>query len=104
VGVSGTLAIRALAQHAGLPPATVAHRLMGSWQPSAAAFAALVALGGGDSDLSRPFPSSSPPSWRKPPSRWASAGPGSPSGNGMASAPRSSGAAAAPSSGPAARS
>jgi DNA ligase-1 len=56
VGVSGTLAIRALARHAGLPPATVAHRLMGSWQPSAAAFAALVALGGGDSDLSRPFP------------------------------------------------
>jgi DNA ligase-1 len=56
VGVSGTLAIRALAQHAGLPPVTVAHRLMGSWQPSAAAFAALVALEGGDSDLSRPFP------------------------------------------------
>ncbi len=56
VGVSGTLAIRALAQHAGLPPATVAHRLMGAWQPSAAAFAALVAPEDGAADVSRPYP------------------------------------------------
>jgi DNA ligase-1 len=56
VGVSATLAIRALAQHAGLPPATVAHRLMGAWQPSAAAFAALVAREGAESDVSRPYP------------------------------------------------
>ncbi|MGZ6124117.1 MAG: ATP-dependent DNA ligase [Myxococcales bacterium] len=56
VGVSGTLAIRALSQHAGLPPAAVAHRLMGTWQPSAAAFAALVAPEGGEADVSRPYP------------------------------------------------
>src|SRR5207237_8379269 len=56
VGVSGTLAIRALAQHAGLPPATIAHRLMGSWQPSAAGFAALVKPGESDADVSRPYP------------------------------------------------
>jgi DNA ligase-1 len=56
VGVSATLAIRALAQHAGLPPATVAHRLMGVWQPSAAAFAALVAPESGEADISRPYP------------------------------------------------
>jgi len=56
VGVSGTLAIRAVAQHAGLPPATVAHRLMGTWQPSAAAFEALVAPEDGASDVSRPYP------------------------------------------------
>jgi len=56
VGVSGTLAIRALAQHAGLPPATVAHRLMGAWQPSADAFAALIAPETGSVDVSRPYP------------------------------------------------
>jgi len=56
VGVSGTLAIRALAQHAGLPPAGVAHRLMGSWQPSAAAFAALIAPEAAETDASRPYP------------------------------------------------
>ena len=56
VGVSATLAIRALAQHAGLPPATVAHRLMGTWRPSEAAFAALVAPESSETDVSRPYP------------------------------------------------
>lgn len=56
VGVSATLAVRALAQHAGLPAATVAHRMMGSWQPSAEAFAQLIAPGTSDADASRPYP------------------------------------------------
>jgi len=56
IGVSATLAIRALAQHAGLPPATVAHRLMGTWQPSAEAFAALLRADAHDADVSRPYP------------------------------------------------
>ncbi|HZX94978.1 MAG TPA: ATP-dependent DNA ligase [Myxococcales bacterium] len=56
VGVSDTLAIRALAQHAGLPPATVAHRLMGAWEPTAAAFSALIASEGSSADISRPYP------------------------------------------------
>ena len=56
VGVSATLAMRALAQHAGLSPAVVAHRLMGAWQPSAEAFAQLVALSASDADVSRPYP------------------------------------------------
>ncbi|HUJ26735.1 MAG TPA: ATP-dependent DNA ligase [Myxococcales bacterium] len=56
VGVSATLAMRALAQHAGLPPAVVAHRLMGAWQPSAGAFAQLVAPASADADASRPYP------------------------------------------------
>ena len=56
VGVSSTLAIRALAQHAGLSPATVAHRLMGGWEPSAQSFAALVQQGAADADVSRPYP------------------------------------------------
>jgi DNA ligase 1 len=56
VGVSRTLAVRALAQHAGLDPGVVAHRLMGSWEPTAAGFSQLVARGGHDADLSRPYP------------------------------------------------
>jgi DNA ligase-1 len=56
VGVSATLAIRALARHAGLPTATVAHRLMGAWQPSAESFAALLRKDGHDADASRPYP------------------------------------------------
>ena len=56
VGVSATLAIRALARHAGLPPATVAHRLMGSWQPSAESFSALLRADAHDADVSRPYP------------------------------------------------
>ena len=56
VGVSATLALRALAQHAGLPPAVVAHRFMGTWTPSAAAFAALVQREASDADVSKPYP------------------------------------------------
>ena len=56
VGVSSTLAIRALALHAGLEPATVAHRLMGTWEPSAESFATLLRQGGADADVSRPYP------------------------------------------------
>jgi DNA ligase-1 len=56
VGVSATLVIRALAQHAGLPPATIAHRLMGAWEPSAKSFAALLRTDATDADVSRPYP------------------------------------------------
>lgn len=54
-GVSGTLAMRAVAQHAGLEPAVVAHRMMGGWQPSEASFAALLARDN-VGDVSRPYP------------------------------------------------
>lgn len=43
VGVSETLVVRALAEVAGLPPATIAQRLMGTWAPTAEAFRALLA-------------------------------------------------------------
>jgi len=56
VGVSRTLAVRALAQHAALDPGVVAHRLMGSWQPTPQGFAQLVAGDVHDADLSRPYP------------------------------------------------
>jgi len=56
VGVSRTLAVRALARQAGLDPAVVAHRLMGSWEPTAAGFEHLVAADVHDADHSRPYP------------------------------------------------
>jgi DNA ligase-1 len=43
VGLTATLAMRAVAQVAGIPPALVAHRMMGDWVPSAAFFAQLLA-------------------------------------------------------------
>jgi DNA ligase-1 len=56
VGVSHTLVVRAVARHAGLPTAVVEHRLMGSWEPSGAAFSALVAPEDPAGDPSRPYP------------------------------------------------
>jgi DNA ligase-1 len=56
VGVSQQLVTRALAQVGGLDAATVAHRLMGAWEPSAAFYRALLAPESGDADVSRPFP------------------------------------------------
>jgi DNA ligase-1 len=54
-GVSQTLALRAVARHAGLEPAVVAHRMMGGWQPSEASFNALLARES-EGDVSRPYP------------------------------------------------
>jgi len=56
VGMSHTLVVRAVAQLAGLPTPVVEHRLMGNWEPSAAAFAALVAPEGVEDEPSRPYP------------------------------------------------
>jgi DNA ligase-1 len=56
VGVSQNLVVRALAQASGVEEATVAHRLMGAWAPSAAGFQALVATDTADADVSRPYP------------------------------------------------
>ncbi len=56
VGVSQTLVVRALAELAELPPATVAHRMMGAWEPTADFFRGLLARETNDVDLSRPYP------------------------------------------------
>lgn len=56
VGVSRKLVVRALAETTGLPAATLAHRLMGNWEPTTAFFATLTALDDDSADLSRPFP------------------------------------------------
>ena len=57
VGVAQGLVVRALARVSGLEEPMLTHRLMGGFQPSAAAFEALLAPGeGGESALSRPYP------------------------------------------------
>ena len=57
VGVSQRLLMRALAETAALPQATIAHRLMGAWEPTPDFYAALVhpdELRG--EDAGRPYP------------------------------------------------
>ncbi len=56
VGVSAKLVIRALADVSKLTPQVVAHRLMGTWEPSADFYRALLAPETADADLSRPYP------------------------------------------------
>jgi DNA ligase-1 len=56
VGVSRTLVVRALAEVAAVPPAVAEHRLMGEWEPSAAAFRRVVAPEGEDDQPSHPYP------------------------------------------------
>lgn len=56
VGVSDGLVVRALAETSGLSTETIAHRLMGAWEPSADWFTSLVGTETTDADWSRPFP------------------------------------------------
>lgn len=56
VGVSDGLVVRALAQASGIEADTVAHRLMGQWEPTAAWYAQLVSTETTDADWSRPYP------------------------------------------------
>lgn len=56
VGVSQDLVIRALSQASGIPAPTIAHRLMGHWDPTASFFESLMAEDGGEASVSRPYP------------------------------------------------
>lgn len=56
IGVSQTLVVRSLAEVSGLPAATIAHRLMGAWEPTPEFFQALLAAETQDADVSRPYP------------------------------------------------
>ena len=56
VGVSDGLVVRALAETSGLDKETIAHRLMGAWEPRADWFTSLVGTETTDADWSRPFP------------------------------------------------
>lgn len=56
VGVSRALAIRGLSVCYGIPVATLTHRLVGDWKPSAAAFESILSPDSETDDLSRPYP------------------------------------------------
>jgi DNA ligase-1 len=56
VGASATLVIRALAQVAGVPQATMAHRVMGDWAPTPVFFQGLLEGGESAEVVSRPYP------------------------------------------------
>jgi DNA ligase-1 len=56
VGASQRLVIRALAEVSGVEDGVIAHRLMGSWDPTAEFFERLVAPDTRDADVSRPYP------------------------------------------------
>jgi DNA ligase 1 len=56
VGVSQKLVVRALSRVAGVDEATVAHRLMGAWDPSPEWFRSLSTPDTADADISRPYP------------------------------------------------
>ncbi|HEY7391626.1 MAG TPA: ATP-dependent DNA ligase [Bryobacteraceae bacterium] len=56
VGVSQNLVVRAIAEVSGASPETVAHRLMGDWQPSAEFWRGLLAPTAAEGDISRPYP------------------------------------------------
>lgn len=56
VGVSQQLVIRALAQVNGIDSSVIAHRLMGSWEPTAEFFENLIKPETSDTDISRPYP------------------------------------------------
>lgn len=56
VGVSKSLVNRALAELAQIEPASMAHRLMGDWQPSAENYQKLFQEENGEDDPARPYP------------------------------------------------
>lgn len=56
VGVSKKLVIRSLAQHSQIEAATIAHRLMGNWSPTADFFQTLVDPNETETAISKPYP------------------------------------------------
>jgi DNA ligase 1 len=56
VGASQRLVIRALSQLSGITEEVIAHRLMGTWEPTAEFFQHLMAADTRDADVSRPYP------------------------------------------------
>ena len=56
VGVSRSLVVRAVARVADIDEATIAHRLSGSWDPTAESWQRLLSGDTADADVSRPYP------------------------------------------------
>ena len=86
VGVARTLVARALAAVAGVTSATMAHRLMGHWQPTATDYAELLA-----GETAPPTPRGRTPSfwpirWKATRRAWETSPIGNWNGNGTASA------------------
>jgi DNA ligase-1 len=56
VGASARLVVRALAEVSGVDEGTIAHRLMGAWEPIPEFYRRLMAPDTRDADVSRPYP------------------------------------------------
>ncbi|RVU01761.1 ATP-dependent DNA ligase [Mucilaginibacter limnophilus] len=56
VGVSQNLVIKALSDVTGIEPATLTHRVMGSWMPETYSYTQLIEARGAADDISRPYP------------------------------------------------
>ncbi len=56
IGVSQRMVVRALALVSGVDAAVLAHRMMGSWEPTPNFYQSLVAEGGVQADAGRPYP------------------------------------------------
>jgi DNA ligase-1 len=56
VGVSQQMVVRALAQASGHDAATIAHRLMGDWTPTARFYEQVIAREASPADIGRPYP------------------------------------------------
>ena len=84
MGVAQGLLTRALAQATGVEEATLAHRLMGNWDPAHITFASLIA--GTRAAMRGPIPLRWPASLKAGQRPLAQPRSGSPNGNGTASA------------------
>ena len=56
IGISQTMMVNALAKTTGLPPATIAHRIIGNWDPMQVSYDDLLSLEHSDADSSKPYP------------------------------------------------
>lgn len=56
VGVSRRLVNRALAEYTGIDPATIAHRLMGEWEPTTLFYHQLIDPDESETAISKPYP------------------------------------------------
>ena len=56
VGVSKRLVTRAIGEQFEIDVATIAHRLMGDWEPSAAFYSRLTGEDDGEAEISKPYP------------------------------------------------
>jgi DNA ligase-1 len=66
VGVAQRTVVQALAEVADLPPAVIAHRLMGAWEPTAAALDRLLDPAAADVAAHQPYPFMLAAPWESP--------------------------------------